>query len=125
MLVMFGRLIHNKKSILAGVLLLIISSYCVNTTMFYHQHTIDGEVVYHSHFYSQSHTDSSEDGGHTIQMIKLIAELSNFVSEEQSFVSHLEAFTFALEIPQGQFCTSQVALFIEGVRSLRAPPVLG
>ncbi len=111
------------KNLLVGVLLLILSAYYVNSSMFYHSHVIKGETIFHSHFYSKSHTTSSEDGGHDLAMAKLIAALDNIVVEEQSFDSHLETAEREVERVILARSTSKSKLFLERCRSLRAPPI--
>ncbi|MFR9503431.1 MAG: hypothetical protein SNH73_03135 [Rikenellaceae bacterium] len=112
------------KGFLAGLLLLILSAYYVNSSMMYHQHTIQGETIFHSHFYSESHTTSSDDGGHTVAVIKLISLLSVICFEDITLFWHLDDALRVLEAVVRIGATSEAHLFIEGARSLRAPPIL-
>ncbi len=116
------KFISRFKTGLVGVLLLILSAYYVNSSMFYHQHVIEGETIFHSHFNSEEHTSNSEDGGHTVDVIKLIAALSNIAIEEQSFQAHIEAVERTLECVALARPTAQATLFLDRITSLRAPP---
>ncbi|MFR9523434.1 MAG: hypothetical protein SNH94_02550 [Rikenellaceae bacterium] len=107
---------------LAGVLLLIISAYYVNSTMFYHDHIVGGVKVTHSHFFSKFHTDFSSNGGHDLEAVKLIASLSEIALEEQNFEFHVEPTVSIVEAATHTYSTLKaVAPFVES-RSLRAPP---
>lgn len=112
------------KARLAGLLLLILSAYYVNSTMFYHQHVICGETIFHSHLSSASHAENPDsDGGHSLEVAKLIAILGQISIEEQSF----ESSTPEVEQPIIAICdqceSTVVQLFIGHCRSLRAPPL--
>ncbi len=114
-------ILKGRRS-LAGVLLLIISAYYVNSTMFYHHHIVDGVDVTHSHFFSKFHTESSSNGGHDLEVVRLIASLSEIVLEEQDFDRHTEPVVSLVEATIHTYSTQKaVAPRIES-RSLRAPP---
>lgn len=91
--------------------------------MFFHQHTINGDTVSHSHFYSKLHDDSSSDGGHDIEIIKLIALLSNIAITEQTFDNHIEAQEALVESIIRAYNTREATFYINECRSLRAPPL--
>lgn len=92
--------------------------------MFFHRHVVDGDTLYHSHFHSKLHTSSSGDGGHTVEVVKLIAALNSIAVEQQEFNTHLAAVERPLEaivsIPN---CVA-VALPTKCYFSLRAPPCI-
>ncbi len=117
------QLKNRGQSLLAGVFLLILSAYYVNSSMFYHSHEIQGETFYHSHFYSKNHS-SGDSGSHTIDVIKLIASLNNFAIEEQCFVQHIEASELILESIFRVKATALAKFYVEQCQSLRAPPIL-
>ncbi len=112
----------SSKRGLVGFFLLILSAYNINSTMFYHQHIIDGKIVYHSHFHSKFHTEGSEDGGHTVDVVKLIAVLGNIILEEQSFDSHIEEPLQRVDTYIYRAFVAETSLRTDGCRSLRAPP---
>ena len=58
-------------------LLLLFVEYIGGSTLFSHNHTIDGQTIVHSHLYSGS--PDKPDHNHTQQQVKLIAALSNIV----------------------------------------------
>ncbi|MFI3324479.1 MAG: hypothetical protein SNI45_03730 [Rikenellaceae bacterium] len=111
------------KQRIIGLCLLIFSSYCVNSTMFYHQHIVGGETITHSHFHSDLHTESSEDGGHSLEIIKLIAVLGNFVVEQQSFDSAATSVERPLEGVLAIEQTFAAQSAVVHLYLLRAPPV--
>ncbi len=90
--------------------------------MFYHQHIVNGEEITHSHFHSDIHTSSSEDGGHTLEVIKLIAVLNYVAIEEQDIASHFEEVARPLECVIGETSVLATSFFVAHYRSLRAPP---
>ncbi|MFI3332003.1 MAG: hypothetical protein SNI51_06150 [Rikenellaceae bacterium] len=103
--------------------LLILSLYYVNSSMFYHSHELQGETIFHSHFYSQKHT-SQGDGNHSLEVIKLIASLNNILIEEQSPLCHVEMEEPLLEYVACAEATQLSKFYVEYCRSLRAPPTL-
>ncbi len=113
----------NFKRVLTGVFLLILSLYYVNSSMFYHSHELQDHTIFHSHFYSQEHTTQG-DGGHSIEVIKLIASLNNILIEEQSPLCHVEMEEPVLEYVAHVEATQLPKLHVEYCRSLRAPPTL-
>ncbi len=121
----------------AGVLLLILSAYYVNSTLFYHSHQIDGETIFHSHLsFDKNHSSSDADGNtdsgenseseskHTLQAAKLIAALNNITIEQQEFDSHVDAPERRLEYAIPIYYEIEPLSFLGSCRSLRAPPVL-
>ncbi len=107
-----------------GFILLIFAAYYVNSTMFYHGHIVDGDVIYHSHFYSKFHTTSSEDGGHSIEVIRLIATLNSISFEQQELSHHLEDVERPLEVELRAAKSSKAMGTNQRYFSLRAPPRL-
>lgn len=111
------------KNVLVGTLLLILSAYYVNSTMFYHSHVVAGHNIYHSHFHTTSHTTSSEDGGHSQDALDLIALLGDISIEQQTFNSHIEAPERTVESEALVRATAQATFFLERCGGLRAPPI--
>lgn len=116
-------IISRYKSCLVGVLLLTLSAYYINSSMFYHTHEIAGETIFHSHFYSDEHTNS-EDGGHTLELAKLIAILGNITLEEQNFDSHVASPELCIEREIVALNSIDRYHAVELHPSLRAPPTL-
>ena len=69
---------HIRSANLSIVLLFLFVEYVASVTMFMHSHIIDGDVVYHSHFYA----DSAEAPGHThsSQQAKVLSQLTFYVA---------------------------------------------
>ncbi len=110
---------------LAGVLLLLLGSYYASSTLFFHQHTIDGQSVFHSHFSTKEHrADGGDDGGHSFATAKLIALLNNISLEEQSMLSHVDGCEWFVQSTRVVENTLSAKCDIARVRSLRAPPAL-
>ncbi len=116
-------LTNRFKCRLAGFLLLILSAYYVNSTMSYHQHVICGETVFHSHLSSSSHAESPEsDGGHTLEVAKLIALLSQISLEEQDLFGELPSVDRVLVATLEISDVSTDLTTVASQPSLRAPP---
>ncbi len=116
-----GKIIRFKQG-LTGILLLIFSAYYINSTMFYHQHIVDGNVIIHSHFHSDIHTDSSENGGHDLEIAKLIAVLGNIVALQQYFDIKVSAIERLLEGVIEVSNSYAATLHVDHLYLLRAPP---
>ena len=65
---------QNIKKIIAGGLLILFVGYVCSITLFYHSHNVSGQVVSHSHPYS----DAPDTGRHTHSFLEFatIASLS-------------------------------------------------
>lgn len=113
------RLIRHS---LAVVFLLLLSTYYVNTTMFWHSHIVDGVSVVHSHMHLQQH-HKSLDGGHTVLQISLITLLQEMLLFTGAAVFCLIAPIFTLHYDKRQWYQS-ICLGYSHYSSLRAPPTL-
>ena len=51
----------------------------VNSTMFWHNHLVDGQIVGHSHIYGKAHCTDNSDGGHTPGQLKLLDLVSHIL----------------------------------------------
>lgn len=69
-----GRINNIAKRLFAVLMLLIFIEHMLGTTVFIHQHIIDGEVVTHSHIFFG--TTESPNHTHSSQQINLISALS-------------------------------------------------
>ena len=112
---------YNNKMAVASSLLLIFLLYIGNIYLFPHKHEINGEKVYHSHFYSGS-TDAPSHN-HSTQQFNIIHQLSSFNSEEFCFNNTFSAYIPSVEILYQsavcRLCSSDTPYC-----SLRAPPVM-
>lgn len=55
---------------------MLIFNY-VNTTMFWHCHLVDGQIIFHSHIYGKSHHTGNSDGGHTRGQLQFLDYISH------------------------------------------------
>lgn len=67
------------KSMISAVFVGILLFNYVSSTMFWHCHVIDGQIITHSHIYWDDHAGSNSDGGHTYNQLKLLDILSHIV----------------------------------------------
>ncbi|MBR5176478.1 MAG: hypothetical protein IKW89_11195 [Bacteroidales bacterium] len=67
------------KSVISAVFVGILLFNYVSSTMFWHCHVIDGQIITHSHIYWDDHTGSNSDSGHTYNQLKLLDILSHIV----------------------------------------------
>ncbi len=105
-------------------MLLIISAYYANSTMFYHRHIVGNKTIFHSHFFTDNHTDSSDDGGHTSSQIEIIEHLNSISIEEQYFDCNIKAIERPLEYTSLITLSERLASYWGSHKSLRAPPVV-
>ena len=62
----------SYKHGLAVGLLLLFAAYYIDVNCFVHSHIVNGVTIVHSHIHKESH-HASNDGGHTMWQINLIA----------------------------------------------------
>ena len=65
------------KSLVSAVFVGILLFNYVSSTMFWHCHIIDGQIITHSHIHGENHTNGNSDGGHTYSQLKLLDILSH------------------------------------------------
>lgn len=74
------RLGNTKlKSLTSAIFVGILLFNYVSSTMFWHSHIIDGQIVIHSHIYGDGHSRNNSDGGHSYGQLKLLDILSHTV----------------------------------------------
>lgn len=100
-------------------MLALFTAFWCSTHLFYHSHIINGQVVVHSHPFSEDGTPHSQ------QELKLISILSVFISTDPS----KDILRVALPHPYAvclQFCPSEGFLqdFPVHLNGLRAPPAI-
>ena len=100
-------------------LLLLFVEYIGGSTLFSHNHTIDGQTIVHSHLYSG--TPDKPDHNHTQQQVKLIAALSNIVVLATATVM-LTAVRRCVAYNIVVGATALQSKSIECLHLLRAPP---
>ena len=70
---------NTRRGSWAAVMLLwLFISYVGGITLFMHRHTIEGQTIYHSHFYSGS--ADSPNHSPTSQQCKVITALSLYIA---------------------------------------------
>ncbi len=113
----------SYKHGLAVGLLLLFAAYYIDVNCFVHSHIVNGVTIVHSHIHKESH-HASNDGGHTMWQISLIANISSqFVfTESTQAADGNNPFAAVLEtIGSEQRCLAEQ---IYGVHFVwRAPPV--
>ncbi|MFI3266837.1 MAG: hypothetical protein R3Y15_06740 [Rikenellaceae bacterium] len=96
------RIYQIKSNIGFGILLAIFIASYANSTMFNHEHVIDGATIVHSHFYGAHHTDS-DDGGHASEELILLTQLAlsnNLIASQATTISEVVAQElYAIAIP--------------------------
>ena len=95
----------------------------VNSTMFWHNHLVDGRIVVHSHIYGKAHDTGHSDGGHTPGQLKLLDVLTHILCTDTVIpdfqIQRMEVLECVLE----EFIPAAVPTAVPGVFSLRGPPV--
>ncbi len=106
----------------ASVMLLIIALYYINVSLFPHVHIVDGVTIVHSHFCSESHSNSGD--GHTESELTLINIISQYIAEVQD--TFIFASVVVLSASWLYFTISWSATPINRTAhpQLRAPPAL-
>ena len=107
-----------------GSILLMLLSFVVyvgGITLFSHGHTIDGEMVYHSHI----HTGSAEQPDHTHSSLqfKTLAALAMYIALGAVNIQHIDLPTstaITLDSPDTHSIATRSVTFF----SLRAPPAI-
>ncbi len=112
------------QSRLAGLLLLTLGLYYASSTLFFHTHIVNGQVVVHSHIFFKGHIDSSDEGEHTEDEVLLISYLNDILLVEQSMDCHLAAVDAPLESVAAVLSTTSSLFEGSSPRSLRAPPAV-
>ena len=110
----------RRGSWAAVMLLWLFISYVGGITLFMHRHTIEGQTIYHSHFYSGS--ADRPHHSHTSQQCKVITALSLYIALAATMAAMVVAplFKVAAVINDTARNTIQQSLQLQ---LLRAPPV--
>ncbi|MCQ2340349.1 MAG: hypothetical protein MJZ79_06200 [Paludibacteraceae bacterium] len=112
----------SYKRGLAVSLLLLFATYYIDVNCFVHSHIVNGVAIVHSHIHKSSH-HTSDDGGHTVWQVNLIASIhNNFVCTESAQATDCSFSEYLIEtIGCEQDCLAEQ---IHGVHFVwRAPPV--
>ena len=112
---------YTRRSNIAALMLLwLFVGYIGCISLFMHRHTIDGQTIYQSHFYSG--TPDSPRHSHTAQQFKLITALSLYVALTATTATMVVA--PHLKVSMVVKCaTKSIIQLSQQIRSLRAPPV--
>ena len=115
-----GFMTYLRRTLSSLLMLLTFITYVGNVSLFSHRHTIDGQTIYHSHFYSGS-TDSPSHS-HTAQQFKVITALSLYVALAATTATMVVV--PRLKVSMVVKCaTKSIIQLSQQIRSLRAPPV--
>lgn len=118
---MVSNIKHIRSTRISLLLFLLFIEYVAGITMFMHSHIIDGDVVYHSHFYSGSAEAPAHN--HSSQQAKVISALMLYVAlAATAFVALLSPLRRVVEQSSERCCKAQQPSLL-GL-SLRAPPVV-
>ena len=112
---------YTRRSNIAALMLLwLFMGYIGCISLFMHRHTIDGQTIYHSHFYSG--TTDSPSHSHTAQQFKVITALSLYVALAATTATMVVAphLKVSMEVT---YATKSIIQLSQQIRSLRAPPV--
>ena len=108
----------HKRDIFSLLLLVLVLFNIGSSTLFIHEHNIQGHVIAHSHPFS----NNPESHSHSLSQLELISRMSRaemVLSESPVF----EPCDFVLEIMLDTCYLSDYDLRSTRVVSLRAPPV--
>ena len=112
---------YTRRSNIAALMLLwLFVGYIGCISLFMHRHTIDGQTIYHSHFYSG--TTDSPSHSHTAQQFKVITALSLYVALTATTATMVVAPRLKVSM-EVKCATKSIIQLSQQIRSLRAPPV--
>lgn len=105
-------------------LLFIFIGYYSSTTLFYHAHIVNGEVVVHSHFYKPDSDNKTpfKSHSHPLASYNLIYQLNKINSEELSITSPYEQPILLSQLVVYRLSTPTVSLLTHSAAPSRAPP---
>jgi hypothetical protein len=109
----------RRSNWVAGMLLWLFVGYIGSISLFTHSHTIDGNIIYHSHFYAG--TADNPNHSHSSQQCKVISALSLYTAL---------AAAAAIVVMTPRHCLKEVLKdkaesltnHLSSHKSLRAPP---
>lgn len=119
---MIGKRAKHITNFITALLLVIISAYYVNSTMFGHCHIINGVTISHSHIHGKHHSELPS-GNHTESEVTLInaLALTQIVKTNSIVIEPAPlAVEFTIAIPNS-YPISSVDVPLH--KSPRAPPV--
>lgn len=111
---------NNRRHLAAFMLLLLFVGYIGSISLFMHRHIIDGETIYHSHFFNGSADNPSHS--HSTQQVKVISVLSFYVALAAVTTATLGAQLRNFTIVES-YDAPNIIQRTEQAISLRAPPV--
>ena len=111
---------YNRRHLAAFMLLWLFVGYIGSISLFMHRHIIDGETIYHSHFFNGSADNPSHS--HSAQQVKVISALSLYFAlaavATTTLGKQLRNFTVV-----ESYDAPNIIQRTEQAISLRAPPV--
>ena len=112
---------NTRRGSWAAVMLLwLFISYVGGITLFMHRHTIEGQTIYHSHFYSGS--ADSPNHSHTSQQCKVITALSLYIALAATMAAMVVAPLFKVAAVINDIARNTIQQSLQ-LQLLRAPPV--
>ena len=111
------------KSVTTMIFIGLLLFNYVNSTMFWHNHLVDGQIVGHSHIYGKAHCTDNSDGGHTPGQLKLLDLVSHILCTDTVIpdiqIERIDVLEYVvIENPVVEVTESFFSL-----SSLRGPPV--
>ncbi len=109
-----------RRHLAAFMLLCLFVSYIGSISLFMHRHTVDGQTIYHSHYFHGSADNPSHS--HTSQQFKVITALSLYIALAAVTTAVLGAQhrSFSVVVCSA---TQNIIQHSEQTNALRAPPV--
>lgn len=111
---------YNRRHLAAFMLLWLFVGYIGSISLFMHRHIIDGETIYHSHFFNGSADNPSHS--HSSQQVKVISALSYYIALAAVATATLGAQLHDFTIVES-YDVPNIIQHTELTNSLRAPPV--
>lgn len=112
---------HIRSTKFAFLLLLIFVEYVAGITLFMHSHIVNGDVIYHSHYYSGS--AEAPNHTHSAQQLKVISALMLYVALAATTMFALFSPICRVEEQSVESCCKAQQPSLLNL-SLRAPPVV-
>ena len=113
----------KPKSLVTVFFIGILLFNYVNSTMCWHNHLVDGQIVGHSHIYGKAHDTGDSDGGHTPGQLKLLDLVSHILCTDTVIPDIRIERVDVLEYVIFESPVADVAANLILHTSLRGPPV--
>lgn len=111
---------YNRRHLAAFMLLWLFVGYIGSISLFMHRHIIDGQTIYHSHFFNGSADNPSHS--HSAQQVKVISALSLYFALAAVATTTLGKQLHNFTVVES-YDAPNIIQRTEQAISLRAPPV--